>query len=197
MEAILWVDAQDGNLHKRLNYSGMQLQEAITFLQPALAPGNQPVSWCDLGCGAGLFTHALGSLLPAGSRIVAVDKQSNFTKQESSSNVAIRFSRADFVQDNLPFPALDGILMANSLHYVKDKPAFVEKGRRWLTPLGMWIIIEYETTRSNPWVPYPLSFESLTSLFQSAGYQVVTKVAERKALYNSGRMYCAVVKASS
>jgi precorrin-6B methylase 2 len=36
------------------------------------APG--PQTWADLGCGAGAFTLALASLLPAGSTIHAMDR---------------------------------------------------------------------------------------------------------------------------
>ncbi len=172
----------------------MQLQEAILFLQPAIPPAPQPVHWCDLGCGAGLFTQALGSLLPSASRIEAVDTKKDFRAQPGTAEVDFRFTRADFVRDNLPFTSFDGILMANALHYVKDKPAFLEKGRRWLHDQGVWVIIEYDTSRANPWVPYPVNFESLTTLFRNAGYPSITKTAERRSLYNSGRMYCAVIR---
>jgi hypothetical protein len=53
----------------------------------------------------------------------------------------------------------------------------------------VFIVIEYETTRANQWVPYPLPFAALQQLFVNAGYKHIQKTGERKSLYQSGTMY--------
>ena len=67
----------------------------------------------------------------------------------------------------LPFFAVDGILMANALHYVRDKAAFIEKLKKYLKTSGELIIVEYDTVRQNRWIPYPITFEKLTETFST------------------------------
>jgi hypothetical protein len=119
----------------------------------------------------------LTSLLPAGSKVIAVDKE-----RQNLPN----FIQADFINDDLQLGALDGILMANSLHYVKDKPKLITK----LNPPKL-LIVEYDTTRSNPWVPYPVNYTSLTQLATEMGYNAV-KLATQPSRFG-GTMYSALL----
>src|ERR1700730_13739469 len=106
----------------------MELEQAIRLIKnpqqgsaTILLPEN-PVKWADLGCGTGLFTRALAELLPPGSTIYAVDERAEALKkiQDSSRQHIIRI-KPNFVDDDLSLARLDGLLMANSLHFVKDK----------------------------------------------------------------------------
>src|SRR6185436_7821255 len=103
----------------------MEIEEAMDLIRPGL-PVKSKSTWADLGCGPGVFTNALAAFLDHGSTINAVDK-SNQNIPMRTSEVAIKFFKLDIEKDQLPFNNLDGILMANSLHYVKDKSKFVEK----------------------------------------------------------------------
>lgn len=84
-------------------------------------------------------------------------------------------------------------MMANSLHYVKDKIKFLEKMKSHIHMDGCFLIIEYDTEVSNRWVPYPISFLSLKKLFHDAGYSSVIRINEMPSAFNNrGNMYSAV-----
>ena len=81
-----------------------------------------------LGCGSGIFTSALASLLGAVGKIYALDKEVQGLEIEVAGKIKIDFFKLDFINDPLPFSNVDGILMANSFSaQLKDKPAFIEK----------------------------------------------------------------------
>lgn len=130
--------------------------------------------WADLGSGDGAFTLALRDLAGVDVEIYSVDKDTsrlqsqkkNFEEMFPNSN--IHWVEQDFTKD-LDLPQLDGILMANSLHYVKDQKAFLEKIKKLLKPNGKFIFVEYNIDEGNQWIPYPLSFASLSKLLESVG----------------------------
>jgi ubiquinone/menaquinone biosynthesis C-methylase UbiE len=92
----------------------------------------------------------------------------------------------------LPVNNLDGILMANALHYVKDKNVVIKKLAKHLKPAGQFIIVEYDTEQSNQWVPYPISFSRLQETFSAEGYNDIKKIGERRSVYRGGKMYAAL-----
>ena len=124
--------------------------------------------WADLGAGGGAFTLALAELLPAGSHVVAIDKDAEslreleraYARLARGHEVARVETRVgDFTRD-LGIAPLDGVVMANSLHFVKDKAPVLAHVRRSLRPGAPLLLVEYDTDRGNTWVPYPLSFET-------------------------------------
>lgn len=172
----------------------MELHEGIALIRHKSLSSSGPQQWADLGCGAGFFTKALASLLSAGSTIYTVDKSAPLPqKQITAGRVAIEPLRTDFVRDELPFRDLDGILMANSLHYVKERLAFLQKARRYLKPDHHFLIVEYDIERANPWVPYPLNYRLLQKLFTQAGYHTITKLQERAPVRGFDKMYAALM----
>lgn len=171
----------------------MTIEEAIILIRDGVTKTVEPSHWSDLGCGTGVFTNALAMLLGNGSTILAVDVQGNLKVHEDSAAAAIEFKQLDFVRQDLPVNMLDGILMANALHYVEDKVSFIEKLKLKLKDQGIIILVEYDTDRSNRWVPYPLKFSRCAELFSSLGFGSVTKIGERKSVYQSGKMYAALI----
>lgn len=172
----------------------MKISEAATLIQSGVQNNIPNATWADLGCGSGTFTKALATLLRERSKIYAVDKVDQPIKSPNENKVEIEFIRLDFINEALPFTNLDGILMANALHYVKEKDTLIKKLTTHLKPTGQFIIIEYDTKNSNQWVPYPINFENLRKTFSTAGFRDVKKFNERKSIYQAGKMYAAVVR---
>jgi trans-aconitate methyltransferase len=172
----------------------MELREAISLIQTDEIIQDKQTTWADLGCGSGLFTRALSSLLYTGSTIYAVDKRiSSFQRHSFSGQVLITTIESDFVRDDLNLQNLDGILMANSLHFVKNKKQFIEKLIPLFYSTPVFLMVEYDTDFPNPWVPHPLRFDTLKKLFTEMGFSVVKKINEKKSLYHSGKIYSAII----
>ncbi|MEA2644879.1 MAG: hypothetical protein QOG08_1905 [Chloroflexota bacterium] len=151
--------------------------------------------WADLGAGEGAFTFALADLLGPGARITAVDRDAGSLRQlarqaeRRTPSLLIETVTADFTRP-LTLRALDGIVMANSLHFVRDKGPVLESVREMLQPGGTLIVVEYDTDRGNSWVPHPFSFTSWEGMAQAAGFKQ-TRLLSRYPSRYFGSMYSA------
>jgi trans-aconitate methyltransferase len=172
----------------------MQLQEAISLIQTDEIIQDTQTTWADIGCGTGLFTRALAGLLYTGSIIYAVDKNiSSFQKSAFPNQVVVKTIESDFVRDDLGLQYLDGILMANAFHFVRNKKQFFEKIIPLFRSAPVFLMVEYDTDMPNPWVPYPLSFVALKKLFTELGFHSIKKINEKKSRYRSGKMYSVII----
>jgi ubiquinone/menaquinone biosynthesis C-methylase UbiE len=174
----------------------MEPAEAINLLSNDSFNYPQPQQWADLGCGSGTFTLALAGLLKPQSSIHAIDNNEQALKQipAQHNKVLIEKIRADFNQPGISFTGLNGILMANSLHYIKDKDSFIQKSGEWLKEDGSFLLVEYDMTQSNQWVPYPLSFSSAEKLFYKAGFSTIRKLAEIDSRFRRAKLYSLLIQ---
>ncbi len=139
-------------------------------------------AWADLGSGGGAFTLALADLLGPTGSIHSVDRDGRSLDVQARAlrgafpSVRLTPVIADFRRP-LELPPLDGIVMANSLHFQRDRLAVVRLVRGYLRPAGRLVLVEYDTDHGNPWVPYPLSFRSWETLAAEAGFHETHRLA--------------------
>ena len=176
--------------------SAMTLTEAQSLIVNAPVPNTRyPAIWADLGCGSGLFTHALASLLPAGSIIYGIDKTVSLQASVTSNGVRIIPMQMDFAREDIPLQGLDGMLMANSLHYVKDKITLLTRLRSHMKAGAGMLMVEYDIDKPVPvWVPYPVGFLALEQLFRAIGGSRVLKLGVRPSAYGRGDLYSAWIR---
>lgn len=148
-----------------------------------------PYSWADLGAGEGNFTRALARLLGPKAHITAVDKDAQALRAIGDG---IETRVADFTRP-LDLHDLDGIVMANSLHFVRNKPPVLQAVRSMLKPGGRLIVVEYGTDRGNPWVPHPFSFETWKRLASEVGFVGTEQIGSVPSRH-FGSMYSAVAR---
>jgi ubiquinone/menaquinone biosynthesis C-methylase UbiE len=166
--------------------------ELVALIRDGVVPG----SWADLGSGGGAFTMALADLLGPGARIVSVDRDGGALREQRRAmeagfpGAAVDYRQADFTRP-LDLPELDGVLMANSLHFVRRREPVLERVRRALRPGGRLLLVEYDADRGSPWVPHPMSYRTWERIAADAGFEGTRELARRPSRY-LGAMYSAL-----
>ena len=139
--------------------------------------------WADLGSGWGAFTLALADVIGSGGEIFSIDRDASAILQQEQSlasrfpMVHVHYIVADFMRP-LQLPPLDGIVMANALHFVprEKQEGVVRLLMGYLKPEGRLILVEYDADQGNIWVPNPLSYPTWKILAQRAGFGHTVKL---------------------
>jgi len=168
----------------------MDHRDHVNLLRPArLAPGG---TWADLGAGSGAFTLALRELTGAQARLYAVDRDKGRLgelerawRMRFGDATKLHLLPADFTRP-LDLPALDGVLMANSLHFYKDKVSVLRHAGTLLKPGGRLLVVEYAVDAGNVWVPYPCSFGKFQALAVEAGFSEPRQLATHPSSFLRG-----------
>jgi SAM-dependent methyltransferase len=176
----------------------MNISDASEMIRDAV--GISAGVWADLGAGTGTFTRALAEVLGAGSTVYAVDGNARAVRalrelsSSSSGNVLVTAVHADFTRP-LELPGLvraraqlDGILLANALHFVRDAERVLSGLVKQLRPGGRMIVVEYDRREASQWVPYPIPASRWPPLAESAGLTEPTITATRPSSY-AGILY--------
>jgi ubiquinone/menaquinone biosynthesis C-methylase UbiE len=131
--------------------------------------------WLELGAGRGAFTLALADLLGPAGEIVAVDRDRGdlaslaATMGRRFPETRLTTAVADFSRDLPVEPVFDGLLAANSLHFVRDPAAVIDDVRPLLRPGARVVVVEYDSDSGNPWVPFPFSYRTWEAIAERAG----------------------------
>jgi ubiquinone/menaquinone biosynthesis C-methylase UbiE len=141
-----------------------------------IRPGVEGVGprWLELGAGEGAFTLALADLLGQRGAIVAMDRDGGAlaTLEDRLARwfpaTIVDTVRGDF-RERLPDGPFDGILAANSLHFVTDPVDVLRRATDRFGPNGRLVVVEYDADRGNPWVPHPFSSGTFAEIARAAG----------------------------
>jgi ubiquinone/menaquinone biosynthesis C-methylase UbiE len=155
-------------------------------------------TWADLGAGDGTFTRALAELLGPNSRIYAADRDASavaaikrWAAKEAPNVISVT---ADFTRPfdlpGLGETKLDGMLLANALHFVRDAEALLGRLVASVRTGGRVVVIEYDRRAASPWVPYPIPSARLPALAASAGLSTPTITSTRRSAFG-GILYVA------
>ena len=166
----------------------MDAADAAALIAPAI--DRTATQWADLGAGSGTFTRALLQLLGPGARVYAVDRDASSVR--ALSRIAgVSATRADFT-DPLDLPALDGVLLANALHFVpaREQASVLARVATHVRAGGRIVLVEYENRAPSRWVPHPVPFARFAELAREAGLGAPTRAGERDSAFG-GAMYAA------
>jgi SAM-dependent methyltransferase len=105
------------------------------------------------------------------------------------------FAREFYVPEG-PTGLLDGMLFANSLHFVHDPAAVLARMVGWLRPGGRVVLVEYDQREASQWVPYPISTGSLPALARAAGLTQPRLTGSRPSEYR-GILYAVAMDKSA
>lgn len=144
--------------------------------------------WADFGSGTGAFTLALADLIGAGGVIYSIDRDAGALKQQERAmksrfpGVALHTITADFTQP-IELPPLDGAVMANALHFIRQKDAVLQLIQGYLKLGGRFLLVEYNVDQGNMWVPYPLSYPTWAALARQNGFTETRRLAARPSRF--------------
>ena len=152
--------------------------------------------WADFGSGAGAFTLALADLIGPTGSIYSVDKDRAALREQERAmhsrfpGTTVSYITGDFTR-RLELPPLDGIVMANSLHFLREKDAMLQLVRGYLKPGGRLLIVEYTADHGNMWVPYPFSYGTWEKMARKNGFSTIQQLATVPSRFFGG-MYSAL-----
>ena len=173
----------------------MDHQDHLRILRKGIiSPGGK---WAEFGSGRGAFTLALLELLDPRGTLYSVDSdqgalrdQERKIRKRFTNPPAVHFKHADYRRP-LNLPPLDGVVMANTLHFYADKEAIISRIIDYLVPGGCLILVEYNSDQGNTWVPYPISFPSWEIVTNRVGFTGV-QLLERVPSSFMGEIYSAI-----
>lgn len=150
-------------------------------------------TWADFGAGGGNFTRALRELLGQNATIYAVDRDPRALHRQQPD---VNTITADFTQPIPHLPPLDGLLVANALHFVRDQQRAVERLASYLHPGGTFIVVEYDVRLPRGYIPFPLPPARFEQIAHQAGLTDIRHVGARTSPTNGTTMVALAARQS-
>jgi SAM-dependent methyltransferase len=185
----------------------VEVSDAAALIRPAVP--DRGGTWADFGAGSGTFTRALATVLGPEGHVYAIDRdpravaalrawtaaQGRTAVAHGSPAAAVVVLEADFADlgRRLDLPPLDGALVANALHFVREPGPVLARIAAAVRPGGRVVLVEYDDRPASRWVPYPLPLARLPALAERAGLDDPSLVGTQPSAYG-GRLYAAVLR---
>jgi SAM-dependent methyltransferase len=137
----------------------------------------------DIGAGSGYFAVRIAKAVGPTGEVLAHDISPHMLaflekriKAEQLGNVILKKVERDDPQ--LPERGVNTIIMVDTIHYIKERTAYVKKLREGLAPGGRLVIIDYRVKpfEERPWGPPPeqqIPKEQLNAEIEAAGFKRV------------------------
>lgn len=178
---------------RSLHVSTVTHDEAVALIRPAVASGE---AWAELGAGHGTFTKALGELAGPTGSVWASDRDPAavhaLEQLALPGGTPLRVARCDFARSP-DLPPVDGVLMANALHFARDQESVLRHAVYQLKRGGKLLLVEYDRTRGTPWVPFPVPPARFRELAAAVGLEEPEEVGRRASRYHR-EMYAAMAR---
>ena len=152
----------------------MNHDDHVRLVRTGIPTGGDQI-WADFGSGRGAFTLALRDVAGPAVEIWSIDREPNALQSLQSAfasrfpGTALHVLQANFTRP-IDLPPLDGVVAANSAHFIQDQARLLKQWRGYLKPSGRLIVVEYEMDAPNAWVPHPISFRRLAALAEAVGF---------------------------
>lgn len=172
----------------------MEHTDALSFIQAGVTATGE--TWADLGAGRGVFTRAVSELLGLQGEVIAVDRDARALQEigtPPATGAKIRLYPADF-RGPLELPELDGLLLANSLHFVRRQERVLRQLSTYVRPGGKILIVEYDVRQSSPWNPHPVPPERFEHLAAKVGLQEGLELGRRPSRFGGRVLYAVVAR---
>ena len=167
----------------------MRSDQVIDLIKDGVSPSKG--DWADIGAGTGAFTIALRDLLKSGT-VYALDKSPHaLWRLDRTPAVDIRVVEGDFNR-SMEFPVVDGVVMANALHYSDNHEATLRNVISHIKPGGALILVEYEAKHANRWVPYPIDLDGFTELCSKLGLKLPVELHRVQSAFGHDHIYSAI-----
>lgn len=164
----------------------MTHEEMIALIRGGVPAGDG--TWADFGAGTGNFTRALREIIGERAAIYAVDRDRGALSRQPDG---VQRVVADFTRPIHDMPALDGLLIANALHFVRDHHSVVRQLSGYLKPGGVFLVVEYDVQHPRGYIPYPLPYTRFERIAADCDLNGIMQVAVRKSPSTGVVMYAA------
>ncbi|MFN8597457.1 MAG: methyltransferase domain-containing protein [Anaerolineae bacterium] len=163
----------------------MDHTDHINLLRNAVTAGGV---WADFGSGTGAFALALAELIGPSGTLHSIERDEYAVQQQQRAfadrfpDRRVHYHLADFNRP-IDLPSLDGLVIANALHFYAQPEPIITRLKAYLKPSGCFIVVEYNVEHGNSAVPYPISFEHWRDLAQYAGFAHTELLATRPSRF--------------
>ena len=143
--------------------------------------------WADFGAGRGNFTQALRDCVGLTASLYAIDRDAGALRAHQDAETIV----ADLTQPITNLPLLDGILIANALHFVRQQESTLRLLSTYLRHGGKLVFVEYDVQWPRSYIPFPLPFTRFLKMANTAGFEAVQQVGARLSPSSGVVMYAA------